>query len=151
MTSEERTASVVWIDADKATVWRWHDGEDSLLQRLVSEVPAHHKSTGHIGEAGGERHGGSGPRSGQEGHRREHLRVFLSQVERILPPDDDLLLLGDGVVVEYLAVRLHSDNVKHRRERRLEVAHSGPLSDPQLVARLRAFAGDPAPRRLPRR
>lgn len=150
MLTEKRPATAVWINADEALIWRWRAGAGQRVQRLVSDVPAHHKSTGHVGETGGERHGGTGARSAQEGHRLEHLRAFVVHVEAYLP-DDDLLLIGDGVVVEHLAVRLNAADATHGRERRIEIAHSGPLTDRQLVARLRAFAGDPAPRRKLRR
>lgn len=151
MSTEERAATAVRIDAEEAIIWRWRDGAGTPAQRLVSDVPAHHKSTGHVAEPGGERHGGSGPRSAQEGHRLEHLRAFLVQVEAALPAEDDLLLIGDGTVVEHLAAHLNAADATHGRERRIELAHSGPVTDRQMVARLRVFAGDPAPRRGIRR
>ena len=146
-----RAATAIWIDANGAVIERWSGGARGPAQRLVSEVPTHHKSTGHVGEPGGERHGGTGPRSAQEGHRQEHLRTFIAQVAAVLPAEDDLLLLGDGTVVEHLARHLAGLSISKPRTRRVELMHSGPLTEGQMVARLRSFAGDPAPRQIPRR
>lgn len=78
------------------------------------------------------------------------MRIFLDQVARVLPVDDDLLLVGDGEVVEHFANRVRADDDRHGHERRVQVERSGPITEPQLVARIRTFAGSPAKRRQPR-
>src|SRR5487761_2483641 len=85
-----------------------------------------------------------------EGHRDEHMRTFFAQVAHVLPADDDLLLIGDGEVVEHFAEQVRADDQGHGRTRRVEVEKAGPLTERQLLARTRTFAGSPARRRLPR-
>jgi hypothetical protein len=68
----------------------------------------------------------------------------------VLPVDDDLLLVGDGAVVEHFADHIRADDANHRRERRIQLEKSGPITERQLLARIRTFAGSPAKRYLPR-
>jgi hypothetical protein len=78
------------------------------------------------------------------------MRVFLDQVARALSVDDDLLLVGDGEVVEHFADQVRTEDDTHGRERQIQVEKSGPITERQLVARIRTFAGLPAKRSLPR-
>jgi hypothetical protein len=79
------------------------------------------------------------------------MRTFFIEVAHVLPIDDDLLLLGDGEVVEHFAEHVRADDDNQGRVRRIEVEKSGrPLTERQLLARVRAFAGSPAKRTLPR-
>jgi hypothetical protein len=136
--------TAVWIDTSSATILGL--GPDATERRRIeSTVPARHRSTGQVTELGGERHGGSGPRSARDGHRLDHLRAFLDEVEAALPADD-LLLLGDGVVVERLARSVRDHDLAHGIHRRVEARRHAPLTEPQLLALLREFAGSP-PRR----
>ena len=130
----------VWISANSATVLRWSP-EFTVRHRLDSTVPGRHRSTG--------RPPTEGP-SGGEGHRDEHLRTFLADVAKVLPVEDDLLLVGDGEVVEHFANHVRIDDDKHSRERRIQVDKSGPITERQLLARIRTFAGAPDKRYLPR-
>lgn len=83
----------VLISGDSAMVLRWSP-ELTVRHRIDSSVPARHRSTG---PAPTERHPSG------EGHRDEHMRTFFAQVSRALPAEDDLLLVGDGEVVEHFA------------------------------------------------
>jgi hypothetical protein len=141
-------STAVWVNATSATVVRWGPG---LVRRshLDSQVPAHHRSTGQVTAPGGERHGGTGPRAAGERHRLEHLRAFLTQVRATLP-EDDLLLVGDGVVVERLAKVVRDADTARGLARRIEVRRHAPLTEGQLLAMLRRFAGAPPRRRRPR-
>ncbi|MDA8202440.1 MAG: hypothetical protein M0Z49_06740 [Chloroflexi bacterium] len=143
MTSARATA--VWIDSSSATIVRW-GGDESGPVRLESDVPSHHRSTGHLAAPGGERHGGTGPRSAGERHRLEHLRAFLALVRAALP-GDDLLLMGDGIVVQRLAASVRGDDAAHGVQRRIELRRCGPLTVAQQRAALREFVGEP-PRRV---
>jgi hypothetical protein len=78
------------------------------------------------------------------------MRTFFAQVAHVLPDDDDLLLIGDGEVVEHFAEQVRADDQSHGRTRLIEVEKSGPLTERQLLARTRTFAGSPAKRHLPR-
>ncbi len=138
MTSPRTTG--IWISANSATILRW-DPELTVRHRIDSTVPGRHRSTGRPPT---EEHPGG------EGHRDEHMRAFFDHVARALAVDDDVLLVGDGGVVEHFADRLRADDASHRRERRIEIEKSGPITERQLLARIRAFAGSSAKRHLPR-
>jgi hypothetical protein len=133
-------ATGVWISADSAMVLRWSP-EQTVRHRIDSTVPGRHRSTG---AAPTQRHPAG------EGHRDEHMRTFFLEVAQALPVDDDLLLVGDGEVVEHFAEQVHTDDDRRGRRRRIDVEKGGPLTERQLLARVRAFAGSPAKRRLPR-
>ena len=138
MTSPRTTG--VWISANSATMLRWSP-ELTVRHRIDSTVAGRHRSTGRspIEE-----------RQGDEGHRDEHMRTFFDQVAQALPVGDDLLLVGDGEVVEHFADDVRTDDENHGRTRRIEVEKSGPVTERQLLARIRTFAGAPAKRYLPR-
>ena len=138
MTGPHTTA--VWISADSATVLRWSP-EHALRHRIDSTVRGRHRSTGRPPT---ENHPAG------EGYRDEHMRTFFVQVARALAVEDDLLLLGDGEVVEHFAEQIRADDATHGRKRRIEVEKGGPLTARQLLARVRTFAGSPAKRHLPR-
>jgi hypothetical protein len=78
------------------------------------------------------------------------MRTFFAQVAHAMPVEDDLLLVGDGEVVEHFAEQVRIDDDSHGRTRRIEVEKGGPLTERQLLARIRSFAGSPARRYLPR-
>ena len=122
----------VWINASGATIVRWGPEGLSLRERFDSEVPSQHRANG-------------GPPIEFHGkksqHREEHLRIFFAKVAALLPPGDDLLLLGDGEVVEHLGTHLREQGHGHGVNRRLVVEKSHPVTEPQLIAALRAFAG----------
>ncbi len=138
MTSPRTTG--VWISANSATVLRWSP-ELTVRHRIDSTVPGRHRSTGRPPT---EKHPAG------EGHRDEHMRTFFVQVALVLPVDDDLLLVGDGEVVEHFAEQVRMDDDSQGRKRQILVEKGGPLTEPQLLARIRTFAGLPAKRRVPR-
>ena len=128
------------ISANSATMLRWSP-EFTVRHRIDSTVPGRHRSTGRPPT---EEH------SGGEGHRDEHMRSFLGHVAHVVPVEDDLLLVGDGEVVEHFADDIRTDDASHGRQRRIQVEKSGTITDRQLLARIRTFAGSPARRTLPR-
>jgi hypothetical protein len=138
MTSPRTTG--VWISANSATVLRWSP-ELTVRHRINSTVPGRHRSTGRPPT---EKHPAG------EGYRDEHMRAFFVQVAQALPVEDDLLLVGDGEVVEHFAEQVRTDDEGYGRKRRIEVEKSDPLTERQLLARIRTFAGSPAKRHLPR-
>jgi len=138
MTSPRTTG--VWISANSASMLRWSP-ELTVRHRIDSTVPGRHRSTGRPPT---EQH------QGGEGHRDEHMRTFLDQVAKAVPVEDDLLLVGDGEVVEHFADQIRTDDANHGRDRRIRVEKTGPITERQLLARIRAFAGSPAKRCLPR-
>jgi hypothetical protein len=136
----DTTTTGVWISATSATVIRWGP-QSSLRHRIVSTVPGRHRSTGRPPT---EAHPAG------EGHRDEHMRTFFGEVARSLAGEDDLLLVGDGEVVEHFAEYVRALDPRPGQPRRIEIEKSGPVTDRQLLARLRSFAGAPARRTLPR-
>ncbi len=143
-----REATAVWIDARHAVLVRWPEAEGGPA-RIESNVPPHHRSSGPLNEKGGARHGGGGASGVRERHRLEHLRLFVDEVRAALPAGD-LLLVGDGAVVDRLAAVIHAEDARLMRARRVAVEHRARLTDGQLVERLREFAGSPPRRQRPR-
>jgi len=77
------------------------------------------------------------------------MRAFFAQIMATVPTGDDLLLVGDGEVVEHFAHQIEAQDRGHAAARRVEMDKSGPITEPQLLARIRAFAGSPARRAHP--
>jgi hypothetical protein len=141
-----RPSTLVWIDAREAVIVRWQD-DRARLERVDSEVPAHHRATGHVRHDPAVRHGGGGPpQTAGEPHRLEHLERFVEQIASRLPPDEDLLILGPGTVRERLERLVRETDEHHERSRGISGEASAQLTERQLIARLRDFAGV-APRR----
>ena len=130
----------VWISAASATILRWGPDGVTIRERIDSLVPGRHRSTGRPPT---EEHPAG------EGHRDEHMRAFFAQINATVPTDDDLLLVGDGEVVEHFAHQIQDHDRSRSTARRVEMEKSGPMTEPQLLARIRAFAGSPAKRNLP--
>jgi hypothetical protein len=140
-TDEARPRTLVWIDAREAVIVRWQD-DRARLERVESEVPAYHRATGHVRHDPDIRHGGSGsPPDAGEPHRLEHLARFVVDIANRLAPDDDLLILGPGTVHERLDRHVQESDRHHGRHRNIACEASRPLTDRQLIARLRAFGG----------
>ena len=131
-------ATGTWITAHSATILCWSP-EVTARHRIDSTVPDRHRSTGRAPT----------DRGGDDGRRDEHMRAFFDDVARALPADDDLLLVGDGEVVEHFAEQIRADDRSRGRTRQIEVEKGGPPTERQLLARTRTFAGSPAKRQLP--
>jgi hypothetical protein len=138
---DHRSSTLVWIDAREAVIVRTQ-GDRARLERVESEVPAHHRATGHVRHDPAVRHGGGGsPQTAGEPHRLEHLKRFVAEIANRLPPGDDLLILGPGTVRERLTRQLSERDGRHGAIRDIACEASPPLTDRQLIARLRRFAG----------
>lgn len=140
-----RSSTIVWIDARQAIIVRWHDAE-ARLERIESDVPAHHRATGHVRHDATVHPGGGAPKSAGEPRRLEHLAQFLDAVAGRLPEADDLFVLGPGIVPERLQHLVTEHDRHHGRDRAVTVEASPPLTDRQLVARLRHLSGTDARR-----
>jgi len=142
--NHERTRHVtlVWIDAREAVIVSWSDGAADL-KHLGSDVPARHRSTGHLRHRPEVRHGGGRvSQNALERHRQEHLARFIEQVARRLPDDKDVIILGPGHVRDRLARQLIWSDIHHRVSRTVSVEPAGRLSERQLIARLRTLQGE---------
>jgi hypothetical protein len=138
--------TLVWIDAHEAVVLHWLDGA-AHVERLVSDVPDHRKSTGHVRHDASRHGGGGAPQTAGDPRREEHLNRFIEHVTHRLPADDDLLILGPGTVREHLERRVREADQHLLHQRTIECRASGPLTERQLIAQLRHAVGDEAPRR----
>ena len=132
--------ALVWIDAREAVIVRIQ-GDRARIERVESEVPAHHRATGHVRHDPAVRHGGGRPQSAGEPHRIEHLNRFIGDIANRLACGDDLLVLGPGTVHERLARHLSDSDGRHGRHRVIDCVASPPLTDRQLISRLRRFSG----------
>ncbi len=144
-TRDERPSTLVWIDARSATIARWQD-EAVRLERMASDVPAHHRSTGHVRQDPASHHGG-GPATAGEPNRLEHLTRFVELVAQRIPNRDPLLILGSGTVRLRLERLVREADGRRARERGISCQAAPRLSDARLVERLRHFAGADARRR----
>jgi hypothetical protein len=77
------------------------------------------------------------------------MRAFFAQVGSAVPAKDDVLLVGDGEVVDHFAGHMKAHDRDGGVDRRIAVEKSGPMTEPQLLARIRVFAGMPPRRTLP--
>lgn len=136
-----RSGTLVWIDAREAVIVRMQ-GDRARIERVESAVPAHHRATGHVRHDPAIRHGGGGsPQSAGEPHRVEHLNRYVGDIANRLAAVDDLLILGSGTVHERLARQLSEGDARHGQIRDIACEACPPMTDRQLVARLRRFAG----------
>lgn len=136
--------TLVWIDAREAIVGHWHDGA-VRLERLHSDVPPHHRATGHVRHDPTIRHGGGGAQDG-EANRLEHLARFIDAVATHIPLQGDLLIMGPGTVRDRLGHRIR-EMERPTAARPISIETAGRLTEPQLVARLRRLAGAETRRR----
>jgi hypothetical protein len=138
---DHRPGTLVWIDAREVVIVRLQ-GNRARIERVESDVPAHHRATGHVRHDPAVRHGGGGsPQTAGEPHRLEYLKRFVVNIANRLPPGDDLLILGPGTVHERLKQHLSENDGHHGHHRDISCQTSPPLTDRQLIALLRRFAG----------
>jgi len=78
------------------------------------------------------------------------MRTFFDEVARALAGGDDLLLVGDGEVVDHFADYVRALDAHLGQPRRIVVEKSGSVTERALLALIRSFAGSPAKRHLPR-
>lgn len=147
---QTRPTLLVWIDAEEAVLVRWD--REAHVDRLRSEVPARREATGHVRHDPAVRHGGGGAAQDKiERDREEHLRAFVASVAAAVDPGEEVEIVGPGTVRTDLARLLVADDRRHGRERAVIVEAARPMTERQLVARLRERIGDPALRVHPRR
>ncbi|HUG48838.1 MAG TPA: hypothetical protein VMP67_10560 [Candidatus Limnocylindria bacterium] len=141
----ERDWTVVWIDSREAFVACWHAGRPTL-ERLQSDVPEHHRASGHVRRQGPMSCSGGPPRRAGESHRLEHIRRFLQLVSSRLPPSDSLTIIGPGSMAARLGGLVRECDRQQLRSRPIRYRRAARLTDAQLLAELRAIAHQPRPR-----
>jgi len=140
----ETATTLVWIDSEEAIIIRWADR--ATVERIRSDVPGRHRSTGHVRVDPTVRHGsGAGPEDAERA-RRARLAAFIQNVAGHLPPDGDVHVVGPGMVRERLERSLRADDRRLGRRRNVHAAPAERLTEQELVAHVRELAGD-APKR----
>jgi hypothetical protein len=137
-------AALVWIDAREAVIVRVVD-DAPTIERISSDVPPHHRSTGHIRHEPGTRHGGGHEATAGEPRRLEHLESFCKHVAERIPVTSDVVVIGPGTVRHHLERRVRAAGGA-LATRRITGLPAGRMTDRQLVAWLRRYMED-EPRR----
>lgn len=141
----ETPVTLVWIDSDDALIVRWNGS--ATIERVTSDVPPRHRSTGHVRHDPGVRHGGGGvPTDRLERDRKRHLDRFIEQVALRVPPAEAVHIVGPGVVRKRLGRVLRAEDRRLGRDRVVDSGAATQLTERQLVADIRTLSGDPAPR-----
>lgn len=141
----ERPRALVWVDTREAIIVRWAE-EQARIDRVTSEVPAQHRSMGHVRHDPAVRHGGGRAQEAEAARRQEYLHRFLKEVVHRVPAATDLTVLGPGTIHEHLVKVIRASDLEHHDEREVIGRRSSRLTDRQLVAVLRELEGDEAPR-----
>jgi hypothetical protein len=142
----EPATTLVWIDSQEAIIVTWSDG--AALERVHSDVPGRHRSTGHVRIDPSVRHGGGGALPElAERVRRARLSEFVDDVALRLPPADDVVVIGPGLVRARLARSVQAADRRLGRHRLVESMAADRLTEQELVARARVLCGH-APRRV---
>jgi hypothetical protein len=159
---QHRPVTLVWLDADEAILLNGEgvtgngagvsdNGADPpAIRRVRSQVPPHRRATGQAHHDSRIRSGGGADPNDLAERRREHLMAtYLREVAALVPAADRVVVLGPGPVHGRLAHELRAADARHRRERPVEDAAAGPLTERQLRARWRELNGAVLERQLP--
>jgi hypothetical protein len=145
--SRETPVALTWIDARRAVIAAWRAGEPHL-ETILADIPPRERSVGHVRLDPSIRHGG-GQRQDKLDHRRaERVREYLDAVAAGIPAGGRLVVIGPGEMRHHL-VRRFRDAPGAAPPREVVTEAAGPMTDAQIVARLRDLAGHPAPRQKP--
>lgn len=150
-----RSVTLVWLDADEAIVVHaegsaGEGAEPPAIRRVLSQVPRHRRAVGHEHHDPRARSGGGADPDDLAARRRERLlAAYLRDVAALVPPEDQVVVIGPGPVHGRLASELRSADGRHRRLRPVDDAAAGPLTERQLRARWRELNGAVPERQLP--
>jgi hypothetical protein len=140
----EGATTLVWIDSEEAIIVRWADR--AAVERVRSEIPGRHRADD--GDAlGEEMRVDGGALDAHERARRDAITRFVDEVACRVPETDDVMVVGPGILRGRLERAIRADDRHHRRSRLVHSAAAERLTEQELVARVRALAGD-APQRV---
>ena len=139
----EGATTLVWIDSEEAIIVRWADR--ATVERVRSEVHGHGHGDGH-GPIATSGHHGDGGADAADRARRDDLRRFAETVAGRVPPTDDVTVVGPGVLRAQLERILRAEDRRQARRRLIHSAAADRLTEQELVAHVRALAGDAPPR-----
>ena len=120
----ERMTTLAWIDSREAILVRLVD-DGASVRRIVSEVPAHRRSTGHVRHDLSCGTGAASISAKVDQRRRGRLDAFLDDVMGRLPSDEDVLILGPGTLGRRRANRVRSRDAAAHAARRIDVVSAG--------------------------
>ena len=142
----EGATTLVWIDSEEAIIVRWADRADRGAGPLGRAGPAAAPS-GHGPVDPAMRPSTATAADAQERARREELRRFVDEVACRVPDADDVTVVGPGVLRGRLERRSCAPTTATTAASRLvHSAAAERLTEQELVARVRALAGDAPPR-----
>jgi hypothetical protein len=137
----EAATTLVWIDSEEAIIVRWADR--ATVERIRPDVEGRRRSREAERVDPTEGHGSGGSEADvAERAGREPLRAFLEEVAAHVPENDDVTVVGPGPVRERLERSLRTDDRRHDRRRQVRSASAERLTERELVAHVRALAGD---------
>jgi hypothetical protein len=146
--TSEPPVSLVWIDARRAVIATWRAGAPHI-DTVAADIPPRDRSVGHVRQDPAIRHGG-GQRQDKLDHRRaDREREFLEAVTARIPATGRVDVIGSGEMHVHLARRLREAPGATASPREVTTEPAKPMTDAQVVARLRELAGHPAPRQKP--
>jgi hypothetical protein len=119
----------IWIDHERAIIV-FASQDHVKTQTLESRVEGHPRY-------GGQQDGG-GEKKYEERHR-QHLDRYYDDVIRHVADAEELLILGPGEAKLELEERLGRSKANPRRT--IEIETTDKLTDPQLVAKVKAHFG----------
>ena len=148
LSNDEPPVILVWIDARRAVIATWQAGAPHV-DTVAAEIPPRERSVGHVRQDPAIRHGG-GQRQDKLDHRRhEQEREFLEAVTARIPATGRVDVIGSGEMRLHLARRLREAHGAAALLRVVTTEAAKPMTEAQIVARLRELAGHPAPRQKP--
>lgn len=140
--------TLVWIDSERAHVARWSDGPQVML--LLSDVPSHRHSTGRTPIDPWTGRGAGRAQAAIDAQRNEHLARFVATVAEKIGPLGPVEIVGPGPVRDHLRRAIVEVDERSGRARTVTSAPAAPMTERQLVARLRSRVGAELPRQASR-
>ena len=119
----------IWIDHKRAVIVSASTGRVTT-EIVESDVGAHPRYSG--------QHDGGGEKKYEERHG-QHLDQYYDEVIRHLTAPDRLLILGPGEAKLELKERL--GRAKAYAERTIDIETTDKMTDPQIVAKVKAHFG----------
>jgi len=146
--NDEPLVNLIWVDARKAVIATWRGGAPHV-DTVAADIPPRDRSVGHVRQDPAIRHGG-GQRQDKLDHRRaDREREFLDAVTARIPAAGRVDVIGSGEMRLHLARRLREAPGATASPREVTTEAAKPMTEAQVVARLRELAGHPAPRQKP--
>ena len=148
-TRHEGATTLVWIDSEEAIIVRWADR--ATVERVRSDVPGRRRTlrARPSGIPPSRRRVGGGADGDGAGAARGACAASWTRWPPGSRREDDVTVVGPGVLRGRLERTLRAEDRHHGRHRLVHSAAAERLTEEELVAHVRALAGDAAPRVAP--